>query len=506
MKKKFYITTPLYYVNDTLHIGHAYCTIAADIIARFRRLKGEDVFFLTGTDEHGQKIEQAAQLKGEDPHIWVNRIVAEDKDLWKKLNISYDDFIRTTEIRHKKTVQAVFTTLYKKGDIYKGKYEGWYCVPCETFWLEGQLLEDKCPECGRLVERVAEESYFFKLSKYQDHLLDYFHKNPHFMQPGFRRVEIINFVKSGLRDLSVSRLGLKWGIPVPFDSKHTVYVWFDALINYITAVGYIEREERFKRFWPADIHLVGKEIFKFHVVIWPAMLMALEIEVPNTVFGHGWWTVEGEKMSKSKGNVVDPKILVDEFGVDSFRYFLVREVPFGGDGDFSRTAFINRYNADLANDMGNLLNRTLPMLERYFNGVIPSPGKVEKADKRLMELAGELPLKLEKSLEKLEFHSSLSYIWELVNFSNKYVDEMAPWKLFKEDKQRLQTVIYNLIETLRIISLAISPFMPETAEKMEKQLGVERQSSFHCMKWGGINPGSRMEMGKREVLFPRIIK
>ncbi len=506
MNKKFYITTPLYYVNDILHIGHAYCTVAVDVLARFRRLKGEEVFFLTGTDEHGQKIEQAARLKGEEPQAWIESIVKEDKKLWKRLNISYDDFIQTTQVRHKDTVQAVFTKLYEKGDIYKGKYEGWYCVPCETFCLEGQLVEGKCPECGRIAERVAEESYFFKLSEYQEKLLDYFNKNPYFMQPPSRQAEMINFVKSGLKDLSVSRLGTKWGIPVPFDSKHTIYVWFDALINYITAVDYLKEGEKFKKFWPADIHLVGKEIFKFHVIIWPAMLMALDIEIPRKVFGHGWWTVEGEKMSKSKGNVVNPHQVVDEFGVDAFRYFLLREVPFGLDGDFSRDSFINRYNADLANDLGNLLNRTLVMLEKYFEGIIPIPESKEKIDDDLINLIQKLPSNLEVSLERLEFHSAFSYIWEIVNFANKYIDEMAPWKLFKENKERLQTVIYNLMEVLRIVSLAIVPFMPETSEKMEKQLGISHQKSFGAMVWGGIKPGNKIEMKGREPLFPRIIK
>jgi len=505
MAKKFYITTPIFYVNDLLHIGHAYCTIACDVVARFRRFCGHDVLFLTGTDEHGQKIAQAASLKGKTPLEWADYVVSEDKKLWEKLNISHDDFIRTTEERHKRTVQEIFTKLYQKGEIYKGEYEGWYCTSCETFYTESQLEEGNCPECGKVAEKLKEESYFFRLSKYQDRLLECFKDNPEFMQPLFRKAEMVNFVKEGLKDLSVSRTAVKWGIPVPFDEKHTVYVWFDALINYLTACGYSDDRGKFEKFWPADVHLVGKEIFKFHTIIWPAMLMALELPVPRKVFGHGWWTVEGEKMSKSRGNVVSPIEVCEEFGVDAFRYFLMREVPFGQDGDFSEKALIRRYNADLANNLGNLVSRSLTMVDRYLDGRVPEPDKKGGEGRELIQNVGGLLERVTKYYDKLELNSVLGAVWEVIDYANRYIERTAPWKLEKTDRRRLETVLYNLSETLRVVALYIFPFMPETAERIWEQLGIDKKihnQKIEEVEWGRIKPGKKIKIGK--PLFPRI--
>lgn len=505
-KGKYYITTPIYYPSDRLHIGHAYTTTIADSLARWHRFTGKDVLFLTGSDEHGQKIERVAASLGMEPQVYVDKIVGSFQDLWQKYNISYDDFVRTTDKRHHRVVQEVFRRVYAKGDIYKGEYEGWYCTPCEAFWVENKLQDGNCPDCGRPVELVKEESYFFQLSKYADRLLRHIEEHPEFIRPESRRNEMVNFIKNGLEDLCVSRTTFDWGIPVPIDDEHVIYVWFDALTNYLTGAGFLQDEAEFAHYWPADLHLVGKEIMRFHTIIWPIILMALDLPLPKTIFGHGWLLLDHEKMSKSKGNVVDPVALADEFGVDAIRYFLMREVSFGQDGNFSRQALIERINADLANDLGNLLHRSIAMLLRYRDGIVPSPGESTDLDRALEQVASSTVKDVNKHIEALDLNAALSAIWRLVGRANKYIDEAEPWVLHKSgNDERLDTVLYHLAETLRVIVLLIKSFLPETGVKMWAQLGIKQDlssCSFADTAWGGMEPGTTVIKG--EPIFPRI--
>lgn len=508
-KKTYYITTPIYYPSGKLHIGHSYTTVAADAVARYKRLKGYDVMFLTGTDEHGQKIQLKAEEKGITPKAYVDEIVAGIKDLWKLMKISNDKFIRTTDEQHVKAVQKIFKKLYDQGDIYKGEYEGWYCTPCESFWTKTQLVDGKCPDCGREVELTKEESYFFKLSKYQDRLIKLIEENPDFIQPATRQNEMLNnFLRPGLEDLCVSRTSFNWGIPVTFDEKHVVYVWVDALSNYITALGYLSDDDSdFKKYWPADVHLMAKEIVRFHSIIWPAMLMALDLPLPKQIYGHGWLLLEGGKMSKSKGNVVDPKILVNKYGLDAIRYFLLREVPFGQDGVFTNEALITRINSDLANDLGNLVSRTVAMIDKYFDGTIPDSKQYGDFDDDLINIVLETPKKVEKLLDNLQFSTALTEIWKVISRANKYIDETMPWVLAKDEanKARLAQVMYNLVETLRVISILILPFMPETPEKIWNQIGIEDKSLVEwdkAQEWGIYPLGASVKKG--EIIFPRI--
>lgn len=507
-KKTFYVTTPIYYPSGDLHIGHTYTTVAADTLTRFKKLTGYDTYFLTGTDEHGQKIQKVAEEKGVTPQAYVDNVVGRIKELWKLMNINYDQFIRTTDPEHEKTIQQIFKKLYDQGDIYKGKYEGWYCTPCESFWTETQLVDGKCPDCGREVRRTSEEAYFFRLSKYQDQLIKLFEEHPEFLEPASRRNEMLNnFIKPGLEDLCVSRTSFTWGVPVTFDPKHIVYVWVDALSNYITALGYgSEDDSLYQKYWPADIHLVGKEIVRFHTIIWPAMLMALNLPLPKKVLGHGWLILEGGKMSKSKGNVVDPVVLCERYGVDAIRYFLLRDIPFGSDGTFSNEALITRINSDLANDLGNLVSRTVAMVNKYFGGTIPTERTAGEFDEDLIALATATKAKVEAYADEMQFSQALTELWALISRTNKYIDETAPWVLAKDEanRARLAAVMYNLCEAIRIISILVSPFLPHTAPKIQAQLGAPAAvlSWEQAGEWGLLPAGFSVQKG--EIIFPRI--
>lgn len=505
-KEKYYITTPIYYPSDNLHIGHTYCTVMADAMARFKRITGYDVMFLTGTDEHGQKIQKKAEENNVSPKEYVDRVVDGIKELWKTMEISYDDFIRTTDERHVKRVQDIFLKMYENGDIYKGNYEGWYCRECEAFWTDVQAEAGKCPDCGRSIEKAEEEAYFFKLSEYQDKLLDLFENTPEFLEPESRRNEMISFVKQGLEDLCISRTSFDWGIPVPIDEKHVIYVWLDALSNYVTALGYPGKDiEKYNKYWPADVHLVGKEIVRFHSIIWPAMLMSIKEPLPKKVLGHGWILLEGGKMSKSRGNVVDPVKLIERYGVDALKYFLLREYTFGQDGLFTNEVMLNRMNYDLANDLGNLVSRTVAMIEKYNDGIIPEIAESCDPDGDLEEIATGTASKVAAYMEEFSFSQALESIWALIRRTNKYIDETMPWVLAKDEakKDRLDTVLHNLAEAIRTVSILIYPFMHTTSTKIREQLGIaDKPVVWTDSEKFVMLSGEKVE--KKDPIFPRL--
>lgn len=507
-KPTFYITTPIYYPSATLHIGHCYTTVAADTMTRYKKMRGYDAYFLTGSDEHGQKIERSAAAVGMEPIAYVDQIIASFKKLWKKFDIDYSDFIRTTDPRHEEVVAEVFKKLQAKGDIYLGSYEGHYCVSCETFFTETQVNDGGgvCPDCGGPVDIVREESYFFKLDNYADRLLAHIESHPDFIQPISRRNEMVNFIKQGLEDLSISRTTFRWGIPVPGDPKHVIYVWLDALTNYISALGYTKGDERFEKYWPADVHLVGKDIVRFHTIIWPIMLMALDLPLPKKVFAHGWILVNEGKMSKSKGNVVDPMILADKYSTDALRYFLLREFIFGTDGNYSEDVLVSRINVDLANDFGNLVSRTTAMIEKFQGGVINAPLGKTQFDAELLELFKTVPSEMAEAMEKLEFHNALAAVWKIVGKANKYIDECAPWALNKNgERDKLATVLYNMAEAIRIATILLTPVMPNTPAKVYVQLGIEAETdlqNWDGLAYGGIKAGTVIHRG--EPIFPRL--
>ena len=505
MKEKFYITTPIYYPSANFHIGHCYTTIIADSIARYKRLTGYDVFYQTGTDEHGEKIEKKAREAGVSPQEYVDKIIENAKDLWKSLNISYDYFIRTTDSEHVRRVSKIFNKLYNQGDIYKGTYEGLYCIPCESFWTESQVINGKCPDCGREVKKVSEEAYFFRLSKYQERLVKYYEEHPDFILPISRKNEMLNnFINPGLEDLCVSRTSFKWGIPVEFDPDHVIYVWIDALSNYITSLGYPENDELMNKYWPADLHLVGKEIVRFHTIIWPCMLMALNLPLPKQVFGHGWLKLDGGKISKSLGNYKDPREYINAYGVDAVRYYALREVPFGSDGNFSEEALISRTNTDLANTLGNLVTRTISMSHKYFSGIVTNPKITEDLDKNLIKNVLALKDIVEEKMNSLKVNEAIEEIMEVLRSCNKYIDETTPWTLAKDDtkKDRLATILYNLLESIRICAILLSPFIPDTSKKILASLNTKETNYESINEFNTLE--ENLKLNEPTILFKRI--